>query len=272
MIKRFIAKQLYNLGVKSRKKTKKGLVLLATTFLNGYNNASYDSNKNGESYILNIMSKFKPKIIFDVGANIGEWSDISSKLYTDATTYSFELAESTFKILEENTKNMKNVKTFNVGLSDKKESVEYLFYGAGAGNTTLVMNEDIHSKVNCKTLVGHTLTGDDFCRENNINKIDFLKVDVEGAEPNVFKGFQDMIKNHKIDVIQFEYGMVNIYTRYLLKDYYEFFKENGYEIGKLHPNGVKFNSYKPQDEDFKGPNYIAVLKENKEYIRELSDH
>ena len=49
------------------------------------------------------------------------------------------------------------------------------------------------------------ITGLDYCNINNINKIDFLKIDVEGMETRVLRGFGDILKNVKY--IQFEYGI-----------------------------------------------------------------
>lgn len=269
MLMRFIGKSIFNMGVRSQKKA--GLLqLTVNTFMNGYHNVNYDINTNGEQFVLSQLSKFNPKTVFDVGANIGDWSIGASKIFKDASIYAFELAKPTFEILKNNIRGKKQIHINNMGLSDKSGDVEFLFYGAGSGNSTLILEEEIHSKENAQTLSGKVITGDEICAKNGIEHIDFLKVDVEGAEPSVLKGFSQMMNGKKIDVIQFEYGMANIYTKFLLKDYYEYFKKHGYIVGKLYPYGVKFGSYRPQDEDFKGPNYIAVSTNNEAIIQALS--
>jgi len=53
--------------------------------------------------------------------------------------------------------------------------------------------------------------------------IDFLKVDVEGHELEVFKGATGMLSQSRIGHIQFEYGGCNIDARVLLKDLFDFF-------------------------------------------------
>ena len=46
--------------------------------------------------------------------------------------------------------------------------------------------------------------GCEYMKQNNINNIDFLKVDTEGYDFEVMKGFEEYIKN--VQIIQFEYG------------------------------------------------------------------
>jgi hypothetical protein len=50
----------------------------------------------------------------------------------------------------------------------------------------------------------HIKKGKDYVTDNNIKNIDFLKIDTEGYELNVLKGFEEFLENVKI--IQFEYG------------------------------------------------------------------
>ncbi len=104
------------------------------------------------------------------------------------------------------------------------------------------------------------IKGDDFLRNNQIAEVDFLKLDIEGAEYDAIIGFEEHIKNGKIKMIQFEYGYINISTKKLLVDFYGYFESNGYLIGKVFPKTVEFRPYAFKYEDFLGPNYIAVKK------------
>ena len=58
-------------------------------------------------------------------------------------------------------------------------------------------------------------TGDAYCTRHRIERIDLLKIDVEGAEHLVLRGFERMLHERRIEVIQFEYGLANIYTHHL---------------------------------------------------------
>ena len=106
-------------------------------------------------------------------------------------------------------------------------------------------------------------------KATGVERIDLLKVDVEGAEHLVFDGFGAAMDAGQIDVIQFEYGKVNIITHFLLRDFYDFLETRGYQVGKLFPDHVDFRPYALEDEDFLGPNYIAVRKVRADIIDAL---
>ena len=62
--------------------------------------------------------------------------------------------------------------------------------------------------------------GETFLLENKIQNVDLLKIDVEGHELKVIKGFGDHIKN--VRLIQFEYGVYNITSKDLLWDFFSY--------------------------------------------------
>ena len=73
-------------------------------------------------------------------------------------------------------------------------------------------------------------TIDNYCEQNGIKKIDFLKIDTQGYEENVINGANKMIKDNLIDVIQLELIFSSVYQKNF----------NIYDIEKiLIPNGYK---------------------------------
>jgi hypothetical protein len=94
-----------------------------------------------------------------------------------------------------------------------------------------------------------------------------LKVDFEGAEHIVFNGFSESFKTGSISAVQFEFGMVNIYSKFLLKDFWEFFSKHGFVLGPVMPQGIYFKEYNTRDENFQGPpNFFAVHKSKPKII------
>ena len=112
------------------------------------------------------------------------------------------------------------------------------------------------------------MRGDDYVQANNIAVIDMLKIDVEGMEESVLRGFSNTLSERRIRVIQFEYNTSNIVSKFLLRDAYRFFKGFGYRVGKLYPNHVEFRDYHYRHEDFCGPNMV-VIHETDTAMREL---
>ena len=96
--------------------------------------------------------------------------------------------------------------------------------------------------------------------------MDFLKLDVEGAEHLVLQGLDESLQNGRIRFVQFEYGRVNILTHFLLRDFYQLFRGYGYAVGKIYPDYVEFRDYDLRDEDFLGPNYLACRVEDEALV------
>lgn len=232
-------------------------------------NLNYDIRTNGEYNVLVKISRLNLNIIFDVGANEGEWARFVSKLCNNSNIYSFEIVPVTFNKLKNSTIDLPNVNVFNFGLSNASEDVVINFSKDDDKLSSLVAGSEIHNikweKIDCKVL-----KGDDFCDTHQIEYIDFLKIDTEGSENLVIEGFNNMFQKENIKIVQFEYGMTNIYSKYLLIDYYKYFDSMNFKVGKILPNGVDFCEYNPQIEDFFGPNFIAVNKQFPEIISLLS--
>ena len=96
-----------------------------------------------------------------------------------------------------------------------------------------------------------------FSAREGVRDVDFLKLDVEGAEHLVLQGLESSLRLQRVRFAQFEYGRVNILTHFLLRDFHQLFASYGYVVGKIYPDYVDFREYDLGDEDFMGPNYLA---------------
>lgn len=236
-------------------------------FLNGYENLNYSPRSNGERFVLKAMSANRLSCIFDVGANVGEWSLMAHDIFRQAKIHAFEVMDVTCGVLQKNTADIPNIIVNACGLSDKEETVNLRYYPDNPALTTMTAYN--HEQAYRET-TGVVVSGDTYVREHGIDHIELLKIDVEGAENLVLDGFRQTLGKGKIDVIQFEYGLVNILTKFLLRDFYLFFEERGYVVGKIYPNYVDFRDYHLRHEDFRGPNFLAVRRERDDLIALLS--
>ncbi len=235
------------------------LYRVALTVVRGYRNFDYEIATNGEAWLLKTLSRFKPATVFDVGANHGEWMTTALAALPTATVHAFEVMPATFASLSKTHAKTPRAVLRPFGLSDQAGTVEIRYFPDHDGATSIITDAEIHA-IRSEMTMGKVMRGDGYCAENGIEHIDLLKIDVEGAEHKVLAGFDQMLRAGRVDVVQFEYGLKSVVTRYLLKDFYDFFLARGYAVGKLYPNGVAFKDYHVTDEDFMGPNYIAVLK------------
>lgn len=113
-------------------------------------------------------------------------------------------------------------------------------------------------------------SGDQFIQAENLTKVDLLKLDIEGAEMDALVRLTSALNRKMIRLVQFEYGYINITTKHLLADYYDFFAKFGYLLGKIYPKEVTFREYSFHHEDFIGPNFVAVHQSDRELITLLS--
>ncbi len=232
-----------------------------------YEGFSYRFSRNGEARLLRQLSRVGIKTVFDVGANIGDWGVIAVAHFRGADIHAFELSEETFLQLEKTAKEHE-FKANNFGLSDQETEIRYKDYGAGSTVNTIVGGADFHdARIDAREKLGRVTTGDIYCANNGIDHIDLLKIDVEGAEHMVLAGFEKMLAERRIDVVQFEYGFVNGDAHFLMKDFYRLFEAHGYSIGPLKPHGVIFGAFDYRLNNFNsGPNFVAVSNSRPDLI------
>lgn len=230
-----------------------------------YENRNHDVYSNGEMTILKKISKLNPAaVIIDGGANTGGYAIMGSQVVPHGKIYSFEPVTATFEKLAENTKSMSCIHTVNKGLFAENCTREINLFTSDE-HSSLYDIEGIKDKSGKKERI-ELIKGDDFIREKKLISVDLLKLDVEGAEYEALKGFDSSLKEGVFKAVQFEYGYINITTKKLLIDYYLFFKQYGYKVGKIFPQTVEFREYSFVHEDFIGPNFIAVKETEKELI------
>ena len=223
----------------------------------------YDVQSNGERAVLaHSVATGKP-MLFDVGANIGDWTDMALGVYPQATIHSFELNPKVATPLARRFAGRGEIHVHPFGLAAAEAEVEFFAY-SGEASVLSGLRAPLHSHVPHTREVATVRTGNEVCREAGVSAIDYLKVDAEGADLEVLKGFDNLLVKQKIAVIQFEHEG----GRYL-RDFYDYLKPKGYAIGKLYANYVDFQEHRASMEHFLGPNYIAIPNTQKDLMEKL---
>jgi FkbM family methyltransferase len=227
---------------------------LCRQYLKWFGNASYKPTRNGERWLLTTFHSEPIRTVLDVGANVGNWSLMAADLLPQATIYALEVVPKTAAELQARAGQHQRIKCFNLGLADRTGTLSLRYHPAASTHATFT--DYPHSwtgeRVECPVM-----RGDEFLTRERIDRVDFLKLDVEGAEHLVLRGLDEYLRQGKVRFVQFEYGRVNILTHFLLRDFYELFHGYGYVVGKIYPDYVDFRDYDMNDEDFLGPNYLA---------------
>ncbi|HJO92794.1 MAG TPA: FkbM family methyltransferase [Victivallales bacterium] len=199
------------------------------------------SKVSGELYFIkNILPKFitpiKP-IIFDIGANEGDYTKDIINNFPRVDIFAFEPHPKTFSRLKINTAS-DNVNLYNLAMGDTQSKMTlYDIEGDGSVGATLhskvlteLYKKDITSyEVNVETL-------DNFVAKAKINEIDLLKIDVEGNELAILKGASKLLKSNKIKCIHFEFNEMNVISRTFSRDIRNTLVD--YNLYRLLPNGL----------------------------------
>jgi FkbM family methyltransferase len=143
------------------------------------------------------------KTIIDIGANMGSFTLTMARLAPQARVYSFEPAPSTFRLLERNIKlnSLTNISPQMMVVCDRVGTVQFTDATHGAENNSL-FRAAVQSDCPVVDVPGTTL--DQFCRDQSIETLDFLKIDTEGAEPLVLRGATEMFRRKAIKVALME--------------------------------------------------------------------
>ncbi len=145
------------------------------------------------------MYKFKSKSenphIIDCGANLGMSVIYFKELYPESSIIAFEADEYIFSFLEKNMKSFeyKNVQLINKAVWNCEDTLSFLVEGGAGGRLETESTTGTYKRVSCTSLKKYL----------GKQKVDFLKIDIEGAEYEVLKDCEAELNN--VDNIFIEY-------------------------------------------------------------------
>ena len=194
-----------------------------------------------------------PTILVDVGVNKGNYADVLIENYPDATIYLFEPQKYLYDLLLNKYRLLNKIKLFNLALDENDGEATLIKGFEGDGEASiynrkyLKNKKKLEEKVKCKRL-DNIITN---------QKIDFIKIDVEGNEMKVLNGIKKII--HNIKIIQIEFGGTWIDSRFFYRDLFDFFKKYNFELYRIIPNKlIKIHEYDEIDEYFTFTNFVAI--------------
>lgn len=178
--------------------------------------------------------------VFDVGANVGELTLLFSRFVGDSgIIHSFEASSAVFENLETVCRiaQRRNVKLNHLALADENKTIRLHVYSDALSSFNSeakrpLKNYGIDAEpVNIEEITATTI--DDYCEKNKIEKIDLLKIDVEGAEFQVMKGAQKMLASKRINCLTFEFGQTTFDMGNRPAEIEVFLKEMNYKIRNI---------------------------------------
>lgn len=202
--------------------------------------------------------------VLDVGANKGDYSDLmASSLGKSAVIHCFEPSinhEGNLRALRD--KYAGNILYHPFGLSSNEGSKQLYKDKDGSGLASFYDRDINHYSLSLdQKEVVTTTTLDHWFKSSSINRITFLKVDVEGHELEVFRGGAYVLSSGLVDALQFEFGGCNIDSKTYFKDFFSLLSTtHGFKLFRLAPGKrlVDMNRYSEALECFAWQNIVGL--------------
>ncbi|MBP2303085.1 FkbM family methyltransferase [Azospirillum picis] len=227
---------------------------------NGNNNSNPEIN--GE-YALGKAILPSSKIAFDVGANIGGWTKFALAVNPSLKVHCFEASKPhheklLMSRLQENISINFAAVCNQVGYADfhifdENSEGNSLYKRSGLEEGFGLQEQKITEKV-------PSITIDYYCDVHGIKNIDFLKIDVEGAEIDALLGARQMFSEKRVRFATLEYGATWLPARKSLKDLYDFANDVGYGVKKIFPDrAVSRPHYDVRMDNYAYQNWLLSL-------------
>ena len=236
------------------------LLLKACLHARGYNNFK-NYIESGESFFVNnILAPTNPKICFDIGANVGSYSkELLHK--TKSKIYLFEPVPETYLLLKKNLASYtERIVTENIGIGCNNK-VQTIHYNPKALSHAS-FSEDIKKIsyiTNEKKADIEVVSLDSYCKKNLITAIDFIKIDTEGYEIEVFQGAIETFRTIQPKFIQIEFNWHQLFRNTSLNFFSEYLPN--YDVYQLIYDGwIKRDPKDPLTNIFNFSNFVFVRR------------
>lgn len=216
------------------------------------------------NFLASYLAKLpKGGCVVDVGANVGDYSQIILDLYPEVTLFAFEPHPKTFAQLNSNIKARERFVAINSALGSETGELSLYDYGENDGSAHASVYKEVIEGIHHGRAVEHRvpiLCLDDFLLERGIQSVALLKIDTEGHELDVLKGSASYISEGKVAAIHFEFNEMNVVSRTYFRDFWTMLRD--YDIYRLLPRGmVKIDQYSAvYCEIFAYQNIVALRK------------
>lgn len=222
----------------------------------------------GDSGEVAVMKKFaredrRDLVVFDVGANCGQFLNLAVERLGNRIQklHSFEPAAATFAALQQAQPRHPGVVLNQLALGAEIGKAELYYDTEKSGLASLTKRDLAFRQIEFERHETITITTlDAYCADKGINRIDWLKLDVEGHELDVLRGGSTMFAKRAVDLVTFEFGGCNIDTRTFLRDFFQFFSTQGMGLYRITPGGHfgRVRRYRETEEQFATANFVAM--------------
>lgn len=218
----------------------------------GYDNGWKPSYTGERWFVTSVLKKLNPRVCIDVGASVGTYSR-DLLLYTEAEIYAFEPTPPAFKVLRNLADEHPRLHPQEAAVSNTDGKAVFYLEGERSERNSLSK----HGLFNPKEYTVRTITMDSFTK--SFSRVDYIKVDTEGFEKEVFEGMQETLRRFEPLAVQFEFNILHLWRGHTLRSLTALLP--GYEFYRLLPRGmVRIDPDRFVDNIFMFSNIVALRK------------
>lgn len=199
-----------------------------------------------------------PEVVVDVGGNVGDWTSAILHQSSPKAVYVFEPSKKNVSLLTDRFSSQPIVHVIPAALSINDGTAPLFADEAGSGLGSLYKRSLSHIGIDHKQIEDiSTICFSSFLEQFHVDKVDVLKMDIEGHEYSVLCSIDESFRN-RIEVIQFEFGGCNIDSRTYFRDFWNLLSAQ-FAFFRMTPFGlVEVPKYRESDECFLTTNFLCV--------------
>jgi FkbM family methyltransferase len=179
-------------------------------------------------------------VVIDIGANIGVFSVKATSFAKNVKVISYEPFPGNFEVLSENIKLNKLegvISPYRKAVAGKRGELELFFSPNDSGDVSLRKQEQ---KGQSQSIKVPAITLEDVFRENKIQVCDFLKMDCEGAEEEIFLNTpKELFSRIKSITLEWHYNL----NKMTIGEFGRFLEDAGYKF-KYNPPTLTFYAWR----------------------------
>ena len=186
-------------------------------------------------HIRRFFTGYVPSVIFDVGANVGQSCLSYAEAFPTTRIHAFEPVPETFETLAQKVADIESITPWNIALSSSDGIATMRRAKASVGDRIVKGS----AAPDGEAVEVKTMTGTAFCQEHGIDRISFLKIDTEGHDLDVMKGFRSMLD--RVAFVQVEAAM-NRYNKSHVQFgvFMEFMEARNFHLMHLYEQRLEF--------------------------------
>lgn len=184
--------------------------------------------------------------VFDIGANVGDVAVHLLANFPEAKVWAFEPHRATFDTLSRRFESEPRLSAVNLGLSNRSGQQTLKLYGTTGLNSILPIDNragaflEGYDTIERGTEIIDMTTLDEYCLDQNIRSIDFLKLDIQGWEQICLQGGDDLLERGAIRFVYTEVVFVDLYENQVFyEDLALYLRKFGYRLFSLY--ALSFN-------------------------------